>query len=143
MFIYVREILKIQGTKGYKFWLNIYIPSKHTTSFWRWFNVVWTSTTLLKGRNNVVCLLGCGLLYDFHILFSVFVTFQSPLSTQKQLQLKMATVKRTVRLLYYSHFKCYLYKLKIKISKAYFLNIIPTYVYLKCCSVPFGFSDAA
>ena len=34
-------------------------PSEHTTSFWRCNNVVWTSTTLLKRQNNVVCLLGC------------------------------------------------------------------------------------
>ena len=33
------------------------VPIKHTTSFWRWYNVVSTSTTLLKRRNNVACLL--------------------------------------------------------------------------------------
>ena len=33
-------------------------PSKYTTFFWRWYNVVWTSTTLVQRRNDVMCLLG-------------------------------------------------------------------------------------
>ena len=32
-------------------------PSKDTTSFWRWYNVVLTPTTLLQRWNDVVCLL--------------------------------------------------------------------------------------
>ena len=43
------KILKIFSKK---------LPSKHTTSFWRWYNVVWASTTLLQRPNNVVCLMG-------------------------------------------------------------------------------------
>ena len=33
-------------------------PIKHTTSFWRCYNVVWTSITLLQRLNDVVCLPG-------------------------------------------------------------------------------------
>ena len=35
--------------------------SKHKKSLWRWYNVSWTSTTLLQRRGNVVCLLGGGI----------------------------------------------------------------------------------
>ena len=40
-------------TKGIQF-----VPSKHTTSFWRCYNIVWTSATLLKRWNDIAWLLG-------------------------------------------------------------------------------------
>ena len=53
-------------------WIEIFLkmvsgkelPSKHTTSFWRWYNVIWTSTTFLQRWNDVVCLLGSVSYFD-------------------------------------------------------------------------------
>ena len=40
------------------------LPSKHTTSYWRWYDVVWTSTTLLQ-RWTTSC--ACGVRNTFRI----------------------------------------------------------------------------
>ena len=66
----------------------------HTTSFWRWYAVVWTSTTLLQSWNNAVCLLG----YNY-TLYSLQLTNQpgQPHSKRNFLFPKMLTAERWIR----------------------------------------------
>ena len=42
-------------------WNSIFIPSTHTTLFWRPYDVVWTLWTLYRRQNDVVCLLDINL----------------------------------------------------------------------------------